>query len=127
MSYAAKRPSISKAKRARIFLAHDGICWLCKVKIGPDEAWDCDHQIARELGGSDDDDNLAPAHKDCHKAKTKADVKAIAKSNRIRRNLDPATRKRTKNPIPKRKDPWPKRGFDKRGRALDAHRPVVHS
>lgn len=117
MSYAPKRPSISKDKRARIFLAHDGVCWLCKIKIGPDEPWDCDHQISRELGGSDEDDNLAPAHKDCHRTKTKADVKAIAKSNRIRRNLDPETRKRTKHPIPKQKDhKWASRPFPKQSR-----------
>lgn len=93
MSYATKRPSISKAKRARIFLAHDGICWLCKFKIGADEPYDIDHQVSRELGGSDEDDNLAPAHKDCHREKSKADVKAIAKSNRIIRKADPSKRK----------------------------------
>jgi 5-methylcytosine-specific restriction protein A len=113
VSYAAKRPSISKAKRARIFLAHGGICWLCKVKIGADEAYDIDHQVSRELGGSDEDDNLAPAHKDCHKDKTKQDVKAIAKSNRIRRNLDPETRKRSKRPIPSPKKPWPSQKMGK--------------
>lgn len=106
MSYAAKRPSISKAKRARIFLAQDGICWLCKLKIGAEEAYDIDHQVSRELGGSDEDDNLAPAHKDCHKAKTKEDVKAIAKSNRIRRNFGPVEMRKKKRPIPQRANPW---------------------
>lgn len=115
MAYADKRPSISKAKRARIFLAHEGICWLCKIKIGANNPYDIDHQVSRELGGSDDDNNLAPAHKDCHKAKTKDDVKAIAKSNRIRRQLDPETRRKTRNPIPH--NPSRKiasRGFPKR-------------
>lgn len=120
MSYAAKRPSISKAKRARIFLAHNGVCWLCKCKIGATEAFDIDHQVARELmgEGADEDSNLAPAHKECHKAKTKSDVAMIAKSNRIRRKADPETRKRGK-PIPKPSNPWPKgrklqsRGFGK--------------
>lgn len=114
MSYAGKRPSISKAKRARIFLAHDGVCWLCKLKIGADEPYDIDHQVSRELGGSDEDDNLAPAHKDCHKAKTKADVKAIAKSNRIRRNLDPETRRKSKRPIVSRPFPKQSRGWRKK-------------
>lgn len=69
--------------------------------------------VSRELGGSDEIDNLAPAHRDpCHRNKTKGDVKAIAKSNRIRRNLDPETRKKSKNPIPKPKTyKWPKRSF----------------
>lgn len=114
MSYAPKRKAISKAKRAQIFLHHGGICWLCKIKIGADEAYDIDHQVSRELGGSDEDDNLAPAHKDCHKDKTKADVKAIAKSNRIRRDLNPETRRKSKRPIPsrpfpKQSKPWGKR------------------
>lgn len=100
--YAPKRPSIGKSKRARIFLAHEGICWLCKVKIGADEAYDIDHQISRELGGSDDDDNLAPAHKDCHRAKTKSDVKAIAKSNRIRRANGPVEGRKKRKAIPSR-------------------------
>ena len=108
MSYAPKRKSISKKKRIEIFLAHGGICWICKLKIGADEPFDIDHQIARELmgEGADEDYNLAPAHKPCHKAKTKVDVKAIAKSNRIRRAIDPETRKKSKKPIVSR-------GFDK--------------
>ena len=100
MSYAAKRPSISKAKRARIFLAHEGVCWLCKYKIGADESYDIDHQVSRELGGSDDDDNLAPAHKDCHREKSKSDVKAIAKSNRIRRANGPVELRKKRKAIP---------------------------
>lgn len=114
MSYAAKRPSISKAKRARIFLAHEGVCWLCKAKIAADTPYDIDHQVSRELGGSDDDDNLAPAHKDCHREKTKLDVAMIAKSNRIRRANGPVEmRKKRKaipsRPFPKRKIEWSKR------------------
>lgn len=107
MSYAPKRPSIGKSRRARIFLAHEGICWLCKAKIGAEDAYDIDHQVSRELGGSDDDDNLAPAHKDCHRQKTKSDVKAIAKSNRIRRKNGPIELRRKTKPIPSRQ--WPKR------------------
>lgn len=114
MSYAPKRPSISKAHRARIFLSHDGVCWLCKVKIKPDEPWDADHQISRELGGSDYDDNLAPAHKDCHREKTKADVTAIAKSNRIRRKAGPVELRKVRKKIPQRANAWPKRTLSKK-------------
>lgn len=102
MTYAPKRPSISKAKRARIFLAHDGICWLCKLKIAADAPYDIDHQVSRELGGSDEDDNLAPAHKECHKTKTKQDVAMIAKSNRIRRANGPVELRKKRKPIPSR-------------------------
>jgi len=116
MSYAAKRPSMTKAKRARIFVAHDGVCWLCKCKIGAAELYDIDHQVSRELGGSDDDDNLAPAHKDCHKAKSKLDVAMIAKSNRLQRAADPETRRKTKHPIRSRKTPWASRPFQQRSK-----------
>ncbi len=115
MSYAAKRPSISKAKRARIFLAHDGVCWLCKLKIGANEAYDIDHQVSRELGGSDEDDNLAPAHKDCHLAKTKQDVAMIAKSNRIRRSNGPVELRKKRKAIPSPANhKWPSRPFKSR-------------
>lgn len=117
MSYAPKRKSISQNKRAQLFMDHGGICWLCKVKIGADELYDIDHQVARELmgEGADDDSNLAPAHKECHKSKTKSDVKAIAKSNRIIRKANPETRK-VKPKIPNRPNAWGKgREFPKRG------------
>lgn len=114
MSYAPKRPSISKAKRVRIFLAHEGVCWLCKYKIGADEPYDIDHQVSRELGGSDEDDNLAPAHKGCHREKSKADVKAIAKSNRIIRQANPETRKKRKAIPSPANHKWPSRKFASR-------------
>lgn len=116
MSFAPPRKSISKKKRAEIFLAHGGLCWLCKEKI-TEAQYDIDHQVAREImgEGADDDSNLAPAHKDCHREKTKSDVKAIAKSNRIRRDLNPETRKRSKRPFPKPENfKWPSRPFAKK-------------
>lgn len=121
MSYAPKRKSISKKKRAEIFLAHDGVCWLCREKI-TDGLYDIDHQIAREImgEGADEDSNLAPAHKLCHREKTKDDVKAIAKSNRIRRQANPETRRMAKKPLisapfqkPTTKRSWPKRPMEK--------------
>lgn len=104
MSYAPKRPSIGKSRRARIFLAHDGVCWLCRAKIGANEPYDIDHMIAREImgEGADEDSNLAPAHKLCHMEKTKSDRKAIAKSNRIRRSNGPVELRKVKHPIPSR-------------------------
>ncbi len=99
----------------RIFLDHEGMCWLCKLKIGADEPYDIDHQVSRELGGSDDDDNLAPAHKDCHREKSKADVKAIAKSNRILRANGPVELRKKRKAIPKPKNfKWPSRPFNTR-------------
>lgn len=80
MSKAPPRPSMSKARRARIFEAHGGICYLTGAKIGPDDEWDVEHVIPWALSFDDSDDNLRPALKDPHKSKTKGDVARIAKA-----------------------------------------------
>jgi len=82
----APRRSLTTLQRARLFEGHGGICYLCGEKIKIGEAWEDEHIIARELGGSDDWDNRAPAHVGCHKPKTAEDRKLIAKSNRVRAN-----------------------------------------
>jgi 5-methylcytosine-specific restriction endonuclease McrA len=64
------------------------------------EKWDLEHVIPIAMGGDDDEENLRPAHKSCHKAKTKDDVKAVAK----------AKRRQAKHLGAKVKKPWPKRG-----------------
>lgn len=76
------RPTISPARRARIFEAHDGRCHICGQKILAGQAWDVEHRIARGLTYDDSDENLAPAHAnaECHGAKTKVDKGLIAKA-----------------------------------------------
>lgn len=120
MSYAPKRPHISKALRARIFAREDGRCYLCGSKINADEPWQADHELARELGGSDEEANLRPAHATCHRIKSRGDIKLIAKSNRIRRELGPKEQRRKRTAIPQPKvHQWPQgqklksRGFSK--------------
>lgn len=71
-------------RRARIFDAHDGICHLCGCKIGVGEAWDAEHVIALEISGDDTDENLRPAHRSCHRDKTRDDAGRIAKAKRVR-------------------------------------------
>lgn len=57
--------------RTRIFANNNGTCHLCKQKInGVREAWEIEHVIAWELTRDDSDENLRPAHIDCHKRKT---------------------------------------------------------
>lgn len=100
MSYAPKRPRMTKKHREAIFARDKGVCWLCAQMVAEDEPYDVDHVIPRELGGSDGDENLRIAHKPCHREKSKADVKAIAKSNRLHRANGPAEdRRQTKHPI----------------------------
>jgi hypothetical protein len=76
------RPTISAARRARIFADHAGVCHICRTRIAATELWDVEHKIARGLTYDDSDANLAPAHRseDCHGRKTKEDVTRIAKA-----------------------------------------------
>lgn len=60
--------------RLRVFLDHEGRCWLSGRKIAPGEPWDLDHKVALINGGEHRENNLAPALKDKHREKTRADV-----------------------------------------------------
>lgn len=105
MSYnKTRRRSLTKKQRAQLFLDHDGICHICGKKIRDGELWDDEHVIAREFFEGREGDalaNRAPAHRTCHKVKTKKDIKAIRKSNRvIEKHTGTVTRK--KKPIKSR-------------------------
>ena len=71
-------------QRARIFTAHGGKCHLCGERIdGVKQGYELDHIIALALGGKDEEANLAPAHRDCHRAKSKGDTTGAAKVKRV--------------------------------------------
>lgn len=116
MIAAPPRPSMSKARRSRIFLQHDGKCGLCGVKIyGP---YEIEHRIPWALSFDDSDENLYPVHPAGHKAKTRDDVARIAKAKRQGGETGQAARRAKNGPqlksrgfekAPKRK--WPKRPF----------------
>lgn len=82
--------------KLRVFERHDGICHLTGRKIMAGEAWDCDHIIALANGGTHSEDNLAPALREPHKEKTKADVREKAKVASIRKKHLGITRPRKK-------------------------------
>jgi len=88
----AKRGAMTPQRRARVFAAAEGRCHKCTRKLGPADDWDCDHIIALENGGTDDDANLAPCCDWCHEDKT-ADDHATAGKGR---------RRFTKHTVPKR-------------------------
>lgn len=67
--------------RARVFLAHDGKCQECGVKI-TGKRWICDHRIAIINGGANRESNLGPIHEACDKTKTASDV---AEKSRVAR------------------------------------------
>lgn len=69
--------------RLRVFQAHGGKCWLSGRKIMPGDLWDLDHKEALCNGGSHSEANLAPALRDKHREKTKADVALKAKTDRM--------------------------------------------
>ena len=71
--------------RARIFLAHDGICFLTKRKILPADYWELDHRVALINGGENRESNLVPVLRDAHRIKTRADVREKSKIARIRK------------------------------------------
>ena len=77
------RRSLTTAARVRIFQHNDGICHMCGGRIGVGDAWDVSHEIPLELGGADDDTNMRPAHRACHRAHTAAvDIPDIARAKR---------------------------------------------
>lgn len=76
-----RRP-MTGLQRLRIFENHGGICCLCDTKIKVGERWIIEHPRALGLGGSDTDDNKAPAHESCRRIKDKVDVANIARAKR---------------------------------------------
>lgn len=90
------RRSMSPTRKARIFAAADGICHICDGKIdGVRETWDAEHVIPLAAGGTDDDENIRPAHTKCHAGKTATDAGVIAKTKRVARKHQGA-RKRSR-------------------------------
>lgn len=102
----AKRKSLNSKERARLFELHGGRCHICKAKIdGVREAWDIEHVIPFAMTRDDSDENRQPAHREkCHAAKTKQDVKAIAKAKRVQARHTGA-KAPAKQPIPQRAKP----------------------
>lgn len=78
------RRSFNARQREAIFTAAGGVCHICGGLIGL-KAWEVEHVLPLALGGSNEPDNLRPAHVACHAEKTaKADVPAIARAERLR-------------------------------------------
>lgn len=109
MTKAPPRPSVSKARRARLWDRDGGRCYLCGEKVKAGEPWDAEHVLAWGLSFDDSDENLKVAHKDgCHAEKTKQDVKSIAKAKR-QSGIEGGQWARRKKSGPQLKS----RGFDK--------------
>lgn len=61
------------------------LCVECVYPLLPGHRIEWDHRHAHALDGPHEVDNIRPVHYDCHKGKTKRDVKAIRKADRIAR------------------------------------------
>lgn len=89
-----RRP-MTKQRRVRIFLSRNGVCCHCTVQIRAHiDDWFIEHPEAVNLGGSDDDADLWPAHVKCKPVKDAADAALIADRNSfIDKNCVDAPRK----------------------------------
>lgn len=97
-----KRKRLSPKQRLAIWERDRGVCALCHCAInGVKEKWIVEHMIALELGGADDESNMAVVHKTCADEKTggkKGDHAMAAKAKRAKRiHLGI---KESKNPLP---------------------------
>lgn len=75
------RPSFTQHKRAQIFRDNDGRCHICGRRIETWQKWQVEHVKARGFNGADTDDNLRPAHVDCHQIKTRKERNIMAKAD----------------------------------------------
>lgn len=101
--------------RVRVFERHGGICHLSGRRITASDLWDVDHVVALVNGGKHCESNLAPALRDKHREKTKADVALKSKNYQVRAKhlgLKTAGQKIAS------------RGFDKRPAQRTASRPI---
>ena len=89
--------------RARVFERYEGRCWISGRKILAGEPWDLDHKVALINGGKHEEANLAPALKDKHREKTKADLAIKSKTARVRqKHLGIHPKSRLTHPLLKR-------------------------
>jgi hypothetical protein len=78
-----KRLKLSPKKRLQLFLEHSGRCCLCKQPIQVGDGYIVEHVLPLALGGTNDWENLAPAHRSCATAKTSKEAKERAKGRRV--------------------------------------------
>ncbi len=84
---ATPRKAFTKKQRAEAFLRAGGRCELCEVKLSG--RFDIDHILALHHGGLHEPANWRVVCVECHRDKTKSDVKASAKIRRLQAKHDP--------------------------------------
>jgi hypothetical protein len=86
------RKDFTKRQKAQVYTAQKGIC-ACGCNKPLPSVFDVDHRIPLANGGAHDLANWQGMIPACHRAKTREDVRAIAKCKRLIRKADPDTRK----------------------------------
>ena len=90
------RKAMTPARKRRLHMAAGGICIWCREPVpveGPGVIYD--HDLALDLGGTNDDENIGPLHtKPCNAIKTANDAVLIAKNRRRRAREDGTRRQR---------------------------------
>lgn len=108
-----KRRPMHKQRRVKIFLARNGECCICHIQIiAHRDEWFIEHPGALDLGGSDDDADLWPAHVKCKPGKDAADAKLIEHRNSAIDKNFAGKEKRKGNPMPGTKASGLKKCFD---------------
>jgi 5-methylcytosine-specific restriction protein A len=73
------RKALSSKERLDLFLFHKGVCVLCGGQITVSDKWIVEHVKPLHLDGTNDTDNLGPAHEICAKPKTAKEATARAR------------------------------------------------
>lgn len=107
---APPRPSMSAARRVRIFEQHGGICGLSGRKIGLTDQWHIEHRIPWAISFDDSDANLYPALVEPHAEKTVTDQHDIAKCKRMAGETGQRARREKNGPRLKGGNHWPPKG-----------------
>ena len=98
-----RKPRTAK-QRLELFNANGRICHLCGGKIEAGQAWELDHVNELWISGDDSDENMKPAHKKCHRAKTSQRATVLAKVARIEAKHKGVKKKSKWGPFRKKMD-----------------------
>ena len=79
------RKSLTRNQRIDVLWSGNGRCHICGEIINTArEDFEVEHVIPLALGGPDTPLNMRAAHITCHRMKTKADTRQIAKAKRVK-------------------------------------------
>lgn len=92
---ATPRKGMTQKRKNAALERCEGCCGLCHEPFGNADLIEFDHIVPLELGGAETADNIWPLHQECHKAKTREDIARIRKAQRLERDANPETRRKS--------------------------------